>query len=257
MAHYLVTGASSGLGEALAIELGRRGHSVGLVSRTAEKLAKVADAVRAAGGKAAFATADVTDKAAITDAIAKLEEDLGPADCVVANAGGGSGTSWAKRVDPDRIVSDMRLNYDGVVYTLSAVLPKMVERGHGHIAVVSSIAGYRDLPPGGPYSAAKSAVQKLMEAWAIELRGSGVAVTTINPGFVATESNQKNKFPMPFLIPVPQAAVSMANGLERRRRYVVFPWQMWLFSFLWVPLPWWIFEPLAHRVTPKASPRKT
>jgi short-subunit dehydrogenase len=251
VAHYLVTGGSSGIGEALALELGRRGHTLGLIARSADKLERVAEAVRAAGGKAAWATADVTDREATVAAVRQLEETLGPADCVVANAGGGGGPTTARKADAARIAADMRLNYEGTVNVFSAVLPAMIERGHGHIAAVASIAAYRGVPPGGGYSAAKAAVNTLLEAWAAELRGTGVAVTTINPGFVSTPLNANAKFKMPFLIPVERAAKACADGLERRKRYVVFPWQMWLLSHLWRPLPWWIFEPAVAAVTPR------
>lgn len=256
MAHYLVTGASSGIGEALAIELGRRGHTLGLVARSADKLEAVAVAVRAAGGKAAWAAADVTDKEATWAAIRHLEAELGPVDCLVANAGGGGGPTPAAKSDVERILSDMRVNYDGSVNALAAVLPRMVAERRGHVAVVSSVAGYRGVPPGGAYSAAKGAIQILLEAWSAELRGSGVTVTTINPGFVKTPLTDKNKFPMPFLIGADAAARIMADGLERKRRYIVFPWQMRWLSHVWRNLPWWAFEAGAKGLAPNPKNMK-
>jgi len=254
VAHYLVTGASSGIGEYLAIELGRRGHTLGLIARNAERLEAVAAAVKKAGGKAAWAVADVTDKEATWSAIRHLEAELGPVDCLVANAGGGGGPSPAAKADVERIVGDMRVNYDGTVNTVAAVLPRMVAEDKGHIAVVASIAGFRGVPPGGSYSAAKAAIHTLFEAWAAELNGTGVTVTTINPGFVRTPATDKNKFPMPFKIEPEVAARKMADGLEAKRRYVVFPWQMRLLAHLWRPLPWWIFEPAVKGLAP--NPKK-
>jgi len=254
LAHYLVTGASSGIGEALAIELGRRGHTLGLLARSADKLETVAAAVRKAGGKAAWASADVTDKEATWAAIRHLEAELGPVDCLVANAGGGGGPSPAAKSDAERIIGDMRVNYEGTVHALSAVLPRMVAENKGHVVAVSSIAAFRGVPPGGSYSAAKAAVHTLMEAWAAELNGTGVTVTTINPGFVRTPATDKNKFPMPFKIEADLAARIMADGLERRKRYIVFPWQMRWLAHLWRPLPWWIFEPVVRRLAP--NPKK-
>ena len=252
MAHYLVTGGSSGLGEALAIELGRRGHAVGLVARRAEELARVAQAVRTAGGRSEYAVADVTDREATWSAIRQLEEKLGPADCVVANAGGAGAPTLAHKADADKISAIVRLNFDGAINTFTAVLPRMLEQNKGHLAVVSSIAGYRGLPPGAAYSASKAAIQVFMEAWAAELRNTGIAVTTINPGFVATPLNAKAKVKLPFLMQPADAARAMADGLERRRRYVVFPWQMRWLSHLWRPLPWWIFEPVVGRFAPRS-----
>ncbi len=253
MAHYLITGASSGLGEALAVELGRRHHTVGLIARRGDRLEQVAQKVRLAGGTAAWQAADVTDRPGLTAAIRALEETLGPVDCCVANAGSG-GSTPATDPDAERISAMMRLNFDGMVHTLAAVLPEMVARKGGHVAAVSSVAGWRGLAGSGTYSASKAAVSTLLEAWSIELRPHGVAVTTIHPGFVETPLTAKNRFPMPFLLDASTAARLMADGLERRRRYVNYPWRMaWLMAFVRA-LPWWLYEPLLARVGPKRVP---
>lgn len=251
--HYLITGASSGLGEALGIELGQRRHAVGLIARREDELKRVAERVRLAGGKAAFAVADVTDPEAVAAAVRAIERELGPVDVAVANAGAG-GPTPATAVDPQRISRMMRLNFDGVVHTFAAVLPDMIARKAGHLAVVSSVAGWRGLAGSGTYSATKAAVSTLLEAWAIELRPHGVAVTTIHPGFVRTPLTAKNRFPMPFLIDATAAARIMADGLERRRRYVNYPLRMALLMGLVRALPWWIYEPLFDRLSPTRKP---
>jgi short-subunit dehydrogenase len=251
MTHFLITGASSGIGAALAVELGRRGYSVGLVARRAELLEEVADRVREAGGTAEWAAADVVDREALTAAIRSLEERLGEVDCAVASAGGGAPTP-AREVDPERIAKLMRLNFDGAVHTFAAVLPDMVARRSGHIAVVSSMAAYRGLPPSGGYSAAKSAISVLMEAWSIELRPLGVAVTTINPWFVRTPLTEQNRFPMPFMVEVDRAARIIATGLLRRRRNITFPWALGLFIAALRALPGLVFEWVFARFSPTA-----
>lgn len=228
MGHVLLTGASSGIGAALAVELARRGHDLSLIARRTELLDEVAAQVRALGRRASIASVDVTDRDAMTAAIARFVDELGPVDIAIANAGAGGDTP-ASKLDPERVSWMFRLNVDGVVHTFAPVLPAMVERGSGQIVAVASIAGLIGLPGAGAYSATKAAVQTLMDAFSVELRGRGVAVTTVNPGFVRTPLTDKNKFPMPFMWEVDRAARRIADGIERRRRRVEFPWQLsWL-----------------------------
>lgn len=249
--HVVITGASSGLGEHLAIELGRRGHSLGLVARRADLLETVAARVRETGAKAAIAVADVTDRAALRQAVDRLADQLGPVDIIVANAGAG-GPTPASRMDAERITGQMRLNFDGVVFAFDAVLPQMLERGSGQLVAVSSIAAMRGLPPNGAYSASKAAVTSLCEAFGAELRPQGIAVTTIHPGFVRTPLTAKNKFPMPFLLDADKAARIMADGILAQRRRVDFPLPMTLLMSLVQMLPAFVYEPLAARAVPRA-----
>jgi NADP-dependent 3-hydroxy acid dehydrogenase YdfG len=235
----IITGASTGIGHALARELGKRGWAVGLLARRGELLADLAGEIAAAGGHAAFASADVTDRAATESAIAQLQADLGPADLLVANAGG-SEPSPAQKVPVDAILRVMQLNYAGVVHGVGAVLPGMLARKRGHLAVVSSVASFRGMPTHGAYCASKAAVSTLFESFRIDLRGSGIAVTTIHPGFVETPLTAKNRQPMPFLMTAERAARIIADGLEKRRADITFPWQLrilmgWILR--WTP-PW-------------------
>ena len=221
----LITGASTGIGNALAKELARRGWAVGLVARRSELLSTLAAEIEAAGGKAAWAAADVTDVVAIRDAALQIAQALGPIDLMVANAGTGVPT-LATAVPIDAWMQIMRLNVDGAIYSVGAVLPEMVARKAGHLAVVSSVAGYRGLPMSAAYSASKAAVSTFFESLRVDLRAHGIAVTAIHPGFITTPLTAKNKFPMPFLITAERAAVLIADGLERRRSDITFPWQM-------------------------------
>ncbi len=225
MGHVLLTGASSGIGAALAVEMARRGHDLGLIARRAELLDDVAAQVRALGRRAAIAPADVTDREAMERAIAALVAELGPVDVAIANAGGGGDTP-AARLDAERVSAMFRLNVDGVVHTFAPVLPDMVARGAGQIVAIASLAGLIGLPRTSAYSATKAAVQRLMQGFSVELRPKGVAVTLVNPGFVRTPLTDKNKFPMPFLWEADRAARVIADGIERRRRRVEFPWQL-------------------------------
>lgn len=245
----LITGASTGIGAALAVEYGRRGHAVGLVARRAELLQDVAERVEAAGGRAAWAVADVTDREGLTAALQHLEAQLGPCDLLVANAGSGE-PSPAHKVPIETIEKILDLNVRGVLYAIGAVLPGMVERRSGHIAAVSSVAGFRGLPGTGAYSASKAYVTTLLESFRVDLRRRGIAVTSINPGFIETPLTAVNRFPMPFLMKAERAATLIADGLQARPAELTFPWQMkWLMHLARI-LPNWAYDLIIQRASP-------
>jgi short-subunit dehydrogenase len=250
--NIVITGASSGLGEVLAKELGRRGHNLGLVARRVENLKTLAAEIRAMGGQACVAAADVTDRLAIHAAIARIEGVFGPIDIAIANAGGGARTPATAFVAAD-VSRVFRLNVDGVANTFEAVLPSMLARGAGQIVAVSSLAAWRGLPPSTAYSASKIAVTTLLEGMRVELAPLGIAVTTIHPGFVKTPLTEKNEFGMPFLLEADDAARRMADGILARKREVNFPFQLTVLMRVvhWLPAP--IFEYLARRLMPKGE----
>lgn len=241
MSVTLITGASTGIGADLARELARRGHAVGLVARRAELLEALAEEIRGTGGRAAWAAADVTDANQLAEAAAKITGELGPIDLLVANAGTGQ-FAKASTTPLDIWMKVFRLNVDGVIYSVAAVLPGMVERKRGHLAVVSSVASVRGLPGNGAYSASKAAVTTFFEALRNDLRSSGIAVTAIHPGFIRTPLTSKNRFKMPFLMEPERAASIIADGLERRRSDITFPWQMAIVMFVARRLPDWLFD---------------
>jgi short-subunit dehydrogenase len=221
----LITGASSGIGAALARELARRGWSLALLARRQELLDALVTELQAAGARAIAIACDVEDKDAVHAAVRRAESELGPLDLAVANAGISipNHATKFKLEDAERTI---RINVFGMLYLFDAVIPGMVERRRGQFAGVASVAGLRGLPTSGPYSASKSAMQSFLEASRIELAPYGVAVTTINPGFVRTEMTKKNTFPMPFLMDAAPAAKLIADKLQRRARVIEFPWAM-------------------------------
>lgn len=245
----IITGASTGIGAALAVELGRRGHRVGLIARRVELLAEVAKQVEAAGGKAAYVAADVTQRVSITEACAALEAQLGPCDLLVANAGSGEPTP-AQKNPIEAIERILDLNVRGVLYAIGAVLPGMLARKSGHLAAVSSVAGFRGLPGTGGYSASKAYVTTLLESFRVDLRRRGIAVTSINPGFIETPLTSVNKFPMPFLLKVEVAARIIADGLERRPAELTFPFRMKVLMNLARVLPNWLYDAVINRASP-------
>jgi len=235
----VVTGASSGIGWALARELSRQGCKVGLVARRADKLAELAGEIRAAGGTAAFAPADVGDRAATVAAIRDVAGQLGPVDLLIANAGVGYPTVLDP-INVEQVEQMVRVNLLGVVYSVEAVLPEMLRRRSGHLAAVSSLAGYAGLPGESGYCASKAAVNVYMDALRIHLRDRGIAVTTLCPGFVRTPMTAPNQFHMPWLIEAEDAARRMVGALARRRKIYNFPWQTALLTKATRWLPDWL-----------------
>ncbi|HVY60241.1 MAG TPA: SDR family NAD(P)-dependent oxidoreductase [Planctomycetota bacterium] len=240
----LVTGASSGIGKALSVELGRRGYKVGLTARRAKELEETAQAIAAAGGEAHVEACDVTDRAAVEAAAAALAKRFGRIDLLVANAGIGVKPERGKLFDVDGIERTMRVNVLGVAYSIGAVLPAMLERKSGHIAAVSSIASYIATPRTAGYSASKAAVSVLLDSLRLDVRGRGVDVTVVNPGFVATPMTAKNKG-MVLVWTAEKAARVIADGLERRKRTIEFPFPLVAGAKLARSfVPGWLFDRL-------------
>src|SRR5262245_31743066 len=235
----VITGASSGIGWALARVLAAQQCRVGLVARRQDKLEALAAEIRTAGGTAAFAAADVAERAQILRAIHQIRDQLGPVDLLVANAGVGAPT-LLEPMNVAQIESMFRVNVLGVIYSIKAVLPEMLRRGSGHLAAVSSIASYKGLPGESAYCASKAAVNAYMEGLRIQLRQHNIAVTTICPGFVKTPMTDVNQFKMPWLMTADEAARRIVRALRRRRKVFNFPWQTTLLMKFTRWLPDWI-----------------
>jgi short-subunit dehydrogenase len=221
----LITGASSGIGEALAVEFGRRGASVALVARREEVLREVAARVEAAGGRALVVVADVRDAGALKSAAEKVAEHFGGIDVLVANAGKGELT-LAREFDIETVTQVLSVNLLGALNSVAAVLPRMIERGGGQIVGISSLAAYRGFPGSGAYCASKAALSTFFESLRVELRPRNIYVTTIHPGFIDTPMTRGRKQKMPFLQDAERAAQLMIAAIEARRRTYAFPWQL-------------------------------
>jgi short-subunit dehydrogenase len=223
MPNAVITGASSGIGFALARELAGRGYALALLARRVELIEELARELTASGAKAVALACDVTDLGQVRDAVRRGEELLGGAfELAVANAGV-SIHGHATTFDVGAAEQIIRVNYLGMLYLFDAVIPSMVERRAGRFAGVASIAGLRGLPGAGAYSASKAAMQAFLEAARVELMPHGVGVTIVNPGFIATPMTEKNRFRMPFLLTAEKAARVIANGIARGARLVEFP----------------------------------
>jgi short-subunit dehydrogenase len=221
----LITGASSGIGRALALELGRRGARLGLTARRAEELSKVAEEIARAGGQALALPADVRSASEVNEVASRLREKFGRVDVLIANAGM-STTTAGTNLDAAEAGDVITINVIGVVNSVAAVLPDMLKRGDGQLVAISSLASYRGMPKSGAYSASKAAVSTLFESLRVDLRHNGIAVTTIHPGFIRTPMTANRKKKLPFLLEVDDAACRIVKAIERRARTYAFPWQL-------------------------------
>jgi len=246
-----LTGASSGVGEALARRYAGMGATLGLVARRAPELQRVATAVSPA--TVVTYALDVRDGEALATAGADFCARFGTPDIVIANAGVSRGTLTEEPSDRAAFQAVFDTNVMGVVNTFSPFAAAMRREGRGTLAGIASIAGFRGLPGAGAYSASKAAVITYLEALRIELRGSGVDVLTLCPGFIATPMTARNPYRMPFILTAERAAELMVSAIARRQRFYVLPWQVaWLGRLLRVTP-----RPLLDRVlaTRKRKPR--
>jgi short-subunit dehydrogenase len=232
----IVTGASSGIGRALACQLAASGWRVGLIARRVELIESAARSIAVSGGVGAAAAADVGNRSALHEAIAELENRLGPTDVMVANAGFGAPTD----LDPlniEDVEQTMRVNLMGVIYSIEAVLPGMIARKSGHLLAISSLGAFKGLPGESAYCASKAAVNAYMEGLRIALRRKGVVVTTVCPGFVETPMTPMDTA-MPFKMTADAAARRIARLIARRRGGVArFPLPMSILMSVIARLP--------------------
>lgn len=225
----LVSGASSGIGAAVARRLAGRGVEVWLAARRADRLTSEVDRIIAAGGRAHALALDVARPDEAAAALEKLDSDSGGIDLIVANAGiGGRGQSAAATTWQD-VQNVFQTNVIGALATLLPLVPRMIERARaepsrrGQLVAVSSIAAEIPLPRSPDYGASKCALSFYLECLQGELPAKGVDVTLVHPGFVKSELTAKNRFPMPFLLETEDAARIIDDGIARRARMVRFP----------------------------------
>jgi len=243
-----ITGASTGIGRELALGLAASGAKVAVSARSAEKLAEL----ESASPNIKAYPLDVTSPEQTAATASAIARDLGPIDLAILGAG-----LWIPMAGDDfdaaDVIRSMTVNYMGAANVLGPLIPAMIARKAGHIAVIASVAGYRGLPQATAYAPTKAALICLCETLYLDLKRHNVAVTVINPGFVDTPMTKVNDFPMPFLMGPQEAADIIIKGLIGGGFEIVFPWRMKMLTKFTRILPYRLFFALTKLITPKRA----
>lgn len=247
----LITGASSGLGEALALHYARSGVTLYILGRNPDRLNAVALACKAKGAKVNALTIDVQDRDAMKAFIDKADQTCS-IDLVIANAGisGGTGTKGESSEQAEEIMS---INVMGVLYTIHPLIERMKQRHCGQIAIISSLAGFRGLPSAPAYSASKAAVKAYGEALRGALQSFGIGVTVVCPGYIRTPMTDVNRFPMPFIMTATKAATVIGNRLIANPARIAFPFFMFMIMWYLSTLPPKIADAILTKLPTKPS----
>src|SRR5574340_850060 len=240
----VISGASSGLGLALAQHYLRNGATVALFARRGELLQTIGTEFP---GQVFCYALDVRDAAAVRQAADDFVTRAGAPDVVIANAGVSVGTLTEHAEDIDAFQQVMDINVLGMAKTFQPFIAAMRAAQQGTLVGIASVAGFRGLPGAGAYSASKSAAISYLESLRVELHGSGVKVVTICPGYIRTPMTAINPYPMPFILEADEAARRIARAIERQTAFAVIPWQMGLAGRMLRLLPRWLYDRLfAH-----------
>lgn len=242
----LITGASSGIGAALALEYSAPGVALALGGRNAERLEAVAAQCRERGAEAHVDAVEVTDRRAMAAWIEDTD-DARPLDLVVANAGISAGTS-SSATPEDKVREIFAVNVDGLLNTADPAIARMRPRRRGQLALVSSVAGFRGLPGTAAYAASKAAVRSYGEGLRGALWEDGIGVSVICPGYVVSRMTAVNTFPMPFIMEADRAARIIRRGLARDKARIAFPWPMYFVVWLMNTLPPGLTDPIFRRL---------
>jgi len=221
----MITGASSGIGRGVALEVAARGAHLALLARREDLLNEIVSEARARNIKAVAASADVRDVKAVREAADRFRKELGPIDILIANAGIGT-ADHAVRLTPEHAANVIGINVLGAINSVAAVLPEMVERKQGRLVAISSLAAYRGLAKSAAYCASKAALSSYFESLRIDLRHTGVGVTIIHPGFIKTALTAGREAKMPYLMELKDGVKKIVSAIEREKKTYAFPWQL-------------------------------
>lgn len=235
----VITGASSGIGEALAKHYAARGATLALIARRQQELERLSGALP---GLTFCYPLDVTDAEALKAAAADFIAKAGVPDLVIGNAGISVGTLTQEAGDQPVFERVLSVNVVGLFNTFQPFIAPMCKAGHGTLAGIASVAGIRGLPGSGAYSASKAAAITYLEALRGEVRGNGLKVVTVLPGYIETPMTAHNPYPMPFILPVDEAARRIARVIDSGTSYAVVPWQMAIVAKLLRLLPNRLFD---------------
>ena len=244
-----VTGASSGIGRFVALELARRGWTVVATARRAQELESLAASVgQGRSGRIVPMAGDVSDRAGIAALVAQAERSYGPVARAFLNAGVSLGARDGAFA-PDAILKTVEINVGGTVNCLAPLVDAMVSRGRGQIAITASVSGYGGLPRSHGYGPSKAALINMAESLRLTYAQRGVLVQVVNPGYVRTPLTDRNRFPMPFLVPVEDAARIICDGMEGTGFEIAFPRRLaWLLKAI-NHLPYAAYFPVIAKVS--------
>ena len=246
----LITGASSGIGRGLALELARRGAKLGLVARRRELLQELVSEISSGAGRndadVLSLTADVSDQQAMRDAAERLLAAFGRIDVLIANAGIGV-SNPAVEFDAGKLAAVISVNVIGAANSVQAVLPEMIARGRGQLVVISSLAAYRGLPKSAAYCASKAAVSAMFESFRLDLGPLGIDVTIIHPGFIKTPLTAGRQARLPWLMECETAVKKILGAVEKRKKSYAFPWQLASIVRLGMIMPNFMYDAISRR----------
>lgn len=248
----VISGASSGIGLALARHYLERGATIAALARRTELLQALAQEFP---GRVYCYALDVRDATAQQAAAQDFIARVGIPDIVIANAGVSIGTLTRYAEDNEVFQQVMDINVLGMVKTFQPYVAAMREAGRGRLVGIASVAGFRGLPGSGAYSASKAAAISYLESLRQEMRGSGIKVVTICPGYIRTPMTDINPYPMPFMLEADEAARRFARAIDRGCSFKVIPWQMALVGRLLKLLPNWLYDRVFAGV--KHKPRQS
>lgn len=245
-----ITGASAGIGRAVAERLAQEGWIVAATARGVEPLEALANKAIDGPGRIVAMPGDVTDAKDMDAVVARIEDTIGPIQLAILNAGIYLPVS-AVPFDRPAFVKSFAVNLGGAVNGLAPLIDRMVARRTGRIYLMASVAGYSGLPTSAAYGATKAGLINMAESLKFDLDPHGVSIGVINPGFVRTPATDKNPFPMPFLMEVEAAADRVVKGIEAGRFEITFPRRFTYILKLLRLLPYWLYFPLVKRGTGK------
>ena len=244
-----VTGASSGIGRAVALALARKGWRVVVSARGRDGLASLASEAAGLKGSIHPCPLDVANLQEVADGYRAIDRDFGPIALAVLNAGIYLPVEITGNLDPAPFAQSVQVNYMGVVHCLAPLLPQLMARKRGHVVIVSSVTGYGGLPRAAAYGPTKAALINLAESLKFDLDRAGVGISVVCPGFVDTPATADNPFPMPFLISADIAAQRILQGLQEGRFEITFPRRFTYGLKLLNMLPYRLYFLLLKRIT--------
>lgn len=245
--NVFLTGASSGIGEAIAIALAKKGATLGLLARRKELLDKLKRECEKAGSTARVFACDVTNEDAVQAAVDEFVHEFEHIDVLIANAGIGGNNKETRSLQPLAVKKVIDINLLGAVNSVHAVLPQMLKHGRGHLVAISSLAGFRGLPKSAAYSASKAAMTAFFESVRLDVKYSGIDVTIIQPGFIRTPLTAGREARMPFLMQLDDAVPLFIRAIEKKKKFAAFPWQLATVVRLGKIMPAWLYDRIASR----------